>query len=586
MALEKEEQGQLLPTVSNNGNNGEKRKIRTLDRLGLATVGLLAVFASVFWLGSSRLCHRSKSHPQLATCPQVPALLPSHQTPALVELDEYVQSEKFQNVSIARLAGAVQIPTESFDNMGDVGEDKRWEIMYEFADYLRETFPVTHETLQLEKINTHALLYTWHGSDEKLKPALFMAHQDVVPVPKSTVDSWTHPPFSGYFDGEYVWGRGSWDCKNQLIGLLGAVEELIKADFKPRRTVILSFGFDEEVSGPRGAAHLARFLLERYGKDGIASIIDEGAGFMSPWGLQVALPGVGEKGYTDVQIVVRMPGGHSSIPSDHSSIGVISDLITRIENDKYAPYLDDANPYLGTLKCGAAHAPNFPSKLKTLLSHRLADRSSQSKEHDQLAIEAAKASLDVRYLMQTSIAADIIEGGVKVNALPERTTATVNHRINIGDTSATVYKKIAGLAEAVASKYNLTLHAFDGVTEAPSSISLFSAHPDLDLEAAPVTPTEATLSPWSILSGTTRALYGTDLIVAPGIMTGNTDTRYYWDLSKHIFRWTPGWDGKPGNSLPAGIIHSVDERISIKNHVNLIRWFTLFVRNVDESELD
>ncbi|RMD40717.1 hypothetical protein DV735_g4386, partial [Chaetothyriales sp. CBS 134920] len=592
MALEKEGLGQVLPMASSEGN-GPARKSRTLDRLRIVTVGLVAFFLAVVWLGSPRswrlpgLCHRSKSHAQLAICPQVPALVPSHQTPALAELDEYIQSDKFLNISIARLSGAVQIPTQTFDYMGDVGEDERFEIFYEFAEYLDKTFPATHETLQLEKVNTHGLLYTWHGSDEKLKPSVFMAHQDVVPVPESTVDAWTHPPFSGYYDGEFIWGRGSWDCKNQLIGLLETVEELIKAGFKPRRTVILSFGFDEEVSGPRGAAHLAQHLLERYGKDGVGMIVDEGAGFLTAWGLQVAMPGVGEKGYTDVEIVVRMPGGHSSIPGDHTSIGVLSDLVARVENDKYAPSLDDANPYLGALKCGAAHSPSFPSKLKALLSHRLSSSSSTpSSDKDELALEAAKESLEVRYLMQTSVAVDIIGGGVKINALPERAAATVNHRINIGDTAATVYKKVTGHAEAVAAKYNLSLHAFDGVKETPNSISLFSAHPNLDLEAAPVTPTEITLSPYSILSGTTRALYGTDLIVSPGIMTGNTDTRHYWALSRHIFRWTPSWDGKSGASLPAGILHSVDERISVKTHINLIRWFAIFVQNIDESELD
>jgi Gly-Xaa carboxypeptidase len=41
-----------------------------------------------------------------------------------------------------------------------------------------------------------------------LTVVLFMAHQDVVPVPNVTVGDWKYPPFSGYYDGERVWGRG------------------------------------------------------------------------------------------------------------------------------------------------------------------------------------------------------------------------------------------------------------------------------------------------------------------------------------------------------------------------------------------
>ena len=63
---------------------------------------------------------------------------------------------------------------------------------------------------------------------------------DVVPVDPTTVDQWIHPPYSGYFDGEFllypwchgystsslslsgkrIWGRGSSDDKSGLIGIL------------------------------------------------------------------------------------------------------------------------------------------------------------------------------------------------------------------------------------------------------------------------------------------------------------------------------------------------------------------------------
>lgn len=496
-------------------------------------------------------------------------------------MDAYIGSADFRNASIARLSGAVQVPTESFDDLGPIGEDKRWEVLYDFADYLKKTFPAVHSTLALEKVNTHGLLYTWRGTDKNLKPTLLMAHQDVVPVPASTVDAWTHPPFSGYYDGERIWGRGASDCKNQLIGILEAVEELIKAGFTPTRTVVLPFGFDEEVSGPQGAGHLAPFLLARYGPDGIAVVVDEGSGFSNAWGMRTALPGVGEKGYTDVDIIVRMPGGHSSIPPDHTGIGVMSELITLIEADQYPTHLDSENPYLGLLTCGAEHAPEFPSKLKKLL-HRHKQATTCKAKKDRLAVEAAKQGQDIRYLMQTSIAADVISGGVKNNALPERTVATINHRINIGEHPEDVHRKITHIAQGVAKKYNLTLHAFDDTKESPSSITLYNGL--ASLEPAPVTPTDPTvLSPWTILSGTTKALYGEDLIVAPGIMTGNTDTKYYWDLTQHIFRFTPGWDGKFSG---LGNIHTVDEYISVDSHINMVRWMSLFIRNMDQSGLE
>jgi Gly-Xaa carboxypeptidase len=175
---------------------------------------------------------------------------------------------------------------------------------------------------------------------------------------------------------------------------------------------------------------------------------------------------------------------------------------------------------------------------------------------------------------------------VKNNALPERTQITVNHRINVGSSSSVIKKHIASLAAKVAHKYNLTLHAFNG-TETPSSITL--THPDTLLEPAPITPTtlhvssnSTRLTPFNVLSGTTRALYGKELIVSPGIMTGNTDTRYYWNLSENIFRYGPGWD-KEQNGL--GNIHTVDEKMGVQAHVDTTRWMWSWIRNMDEAEL-
>jgi Gly-Xaa carboxypeptidase len=113
-----------------------------------------------------------------------------------------------------------------------------------------------------------------------------------------------------------------------------------------------------------------------------------------------------------------MPGGHSSIPPQHNGIGVMSDLITHIEANLYEPRLYEENPYLAILQCGAEYSSEFPQKLKKLLPKHSTKKCSKK---DNLAIEAAKESLGIKYLMTTSVAVDIISGGVKVNALPGKT---------------------------------------------------------------------------------------------------------------------------------------------------------------------
>jgi Gly-Xaa carboxypeptidase len=97
----------------------------------------------------------------------------------------------------------------------------------------------------------------------------------------------------------------------------------------------------------------------------------------------------------------------------------MSDMITQIEANLYEPKLVEENPYLAILQCGAEHSPNFPKKLKKLLPKHSAKTCSAKK--DKLAVEASKEALGIKYLMTTSVAVDIINGGVKVNALPGKT---------------------------------------------------------------------------------------------------------------------------------------------------------------------
>lgn len=158
-------------------------------------------------------------------------------------------------------------------------------------------FSISWSNLEITKVNIYGLVIEWKGSDDSLKPYVFMAHQDVVPVLPATVSRWKYEPYSAHYDGRYIWGRGASDCKNNLIGVLEAFETLLKKDHKPKRTMLTAFGFDEEISGWQGALHIAEHLEEKWGKDGVDLVVDEGGlGIKDAYGAKFALPGLGEKG--------------------------------------------------------------------------------------------------------------------------------------------------------------------------------------------------------------------------------------------------------------------------------------------------
>lgn len=58
------------------------------------------------------------------------------------EIMDILNSDSFLEKSIKNMQGAIQIPTEIFDDMGPVGEEKRFDIFQEFHEYLESTFPL------------------------------------------------------------------------------------------------------------------------------------------------------------------------------------------------------------------------------------------------------------------------------------------------------------------------------------------------------------------------------------------------------------------------------------------------------------
>jgi carboxypeptidase PM20D1 len=83
--------------------------------------------------------------------------------------------------------------------------------------HLQQRYPLVHGKLERERVGAHTLLYTWKGSDTALRPIALMAHQDVVPIAPGTDAQWKHPPWGGAIAEGYVWGRGTWDNKGNLI---------------------------------------------------------------------------------------------------------------------------------------------------------------------------------------------------------------------------------------------------------------------------------------------------------------------------------------------------------------------------------
>lgn len=492
----------------------------------------------------------------------------------------------YRKTSVHKLSKAIQIDTQIYDNPPPVDEDPEyWAKFEKFHKYLEQTFPTVYDNLEVAKVNTYGLVFYWKGSNPDLKPLMLTAHQDVVPIQNDTIGDWTYPPLSGHYDGEKVYGRGVADCKNVLVSIMETLELLIEKKFQPERGIIAAFGMDEEVSGWHGALKIADYIQEKFGRDSIYAIIDEGMGLTRDpiTNKVIALPGTGEKGYVDIEVVLTTPGGHSSVPPDHTSIGIMSELAYFIEKDPYSPILTEENPTLHQIQCIAAHDNEHKMPRMT---RKLILRAGFDKVANEVVKKALYDNIITRYLILTSQALDIVKGGEKNNALPESVKLLVNHRIAIESNVEEVKERFILRVLEVAKRHELGVVGFGDELEKLSGKGYFDVHiSGKDTQTAPVTPTGDKL--WHYLGGVTRHIYEDfvfpdikyPVLVSPSIMTGNTDTRHYWNLTDHIYRYCPIF---VADMMKDTHVHSVDEQLEFDNHLRLTAFFYEFIQLVQE----
>lgn len=440
------------------------------------------------------------------------------------------------------LAAAIQFQTISYQDPTQFNSEE----FRSLHTYLEEIFPRVHITLKKEIINNFSLLFTWQGSDKGLKPVLLMAHQDVVPATHGTENVWDYTPFGGRIADGYVWGRGALDCKSALFGILEAIEILLKEGFEPRRTVYIAFGHDEEKGGTYGAARIAELLNSREIK--LEYVLDEGGliaqdiipGISNP----IALVGIAEKGYVSLELTVEGEGGHSSMPPQHTSVGILSRAITRIEDNPFPAnltFLSQFFEYAGqempfARKIIFANIWFFGSLVEKMLSK----------------IPELNASI------RTTTAATMFSGSPRENVLPVKASSVVNFRIMPGDSITSVINYV----KRTIDDYHVNVRIKDFRSE-PSPVS------------------DICSSSYAVLRKTIHQVAGdNNLVVAPYLNVGATDSRYFYQLSENIYRFlfytiTP-------DDLKR--IHGTNERISVENYYQLIRFYYQLIRNSDELQ--
>ncbi|MBR4727632.1 MAG: M20/M25/M40 family metallo-hydrolase [Clostridia bacterium] len=438
----------------------------------------------------------------------------------------------------AHLSGAISIPTVSYPEKDNVDFSQ----FDRFHAYLDETYPLIRENLEKELIEEANLIYRWKGSRSDLDPIALLSHQDVVPVSEKTESDWMHPPFSGFNDGEFIWGRGALDMKNHLIGVMEAVESLLAEGFAPERDVYLLFGQDEEVSmSDSGGAHAMMETLRARGIH-LDCVIDEG-GVMLPVDVKGVMNhkclcgvGIAEKGYADIEISVHAKGGHSSQPPKHSAIGELAAVIRKLERKQFKAEMP---PFLMDMLKSVGRNCTYPLRLLTCNIPLL---------KPVLKIAMTQIPLSAS-MMRTTTAVTMLSGSPAANVLPQKATATVNFRMMPGVSSADVINHI----HRCAKRGNVEIHCLKKIEA--SAVSHADSRAFQIIEALCMQESS-------------------DHIVVPYLVMYGTDACAYEPICENIYRFSPF---KAGFDLML-CAHATNERIPVSSIGPAITFFKRYIR--------
>lgn len=447
--------------------------------------------------------------------------------------------------AVLRFAEGIKLPTISLEEPGKSDT----EAILQLHDVLVKSFPLVHEKLNREVVNKFSLLYEWKGSNPNLKPVILMGHMDVVPIEEATKSEWQHNPFGGEIIEGALWGRGTLDDKCAVFGILEAAEMLLKNNFQPERTFYFVFGHDEELGGEHGAKVAAETLKKR----GITAemVLDEGmyisTGGMIP-GIEkpVALVGVAEKGYMTLELITRIKGGHSSIPSKETSIGVLAKAIAALQDNLLETHFTEPTrmffEYIG---------PEMPFGLKMVVANQWL--------FEKVLISEMTSFREGSATFRTTTAPTIFQSGVKENVVPYEARAVVNFRLLPGDHSHDVLDKV----KAIINDDRVMINTISHLNEASPVAS--------DSEPA-----------FKVLAKTIGQVSKDDILVSPSLVLGGTDSKHFKDLSPNVFKYLH--IRMSGEDLKR--VHGTNERILVEDYNELIRFYYQLMLNVQQMEIN
>ncbi|MDQ6686916.1 MAG: M20/M25/M40 family metallo-hydrolase [Actinomycetota bacterium] len=413
----------------------------------------------------------------------------------------------------------------AYDPAGEVVEICRDLIRLDTSNYGDTEGPgerkaAEHVAMLLDEVGIHAELFESEPGRTSLvarwggdvgEPVLVHGHLDVVPA---QAQDWRIDPFSGEIEDGQVWGRGAVDMKDFDAMLLSLVRARARAGVLPVRPLVLCFTADEEAGGLKGAG----YLVEHH-RDLLADCtyaVGEVGGFStSVRGRRVYLVEAAEKGMAWLRLTARGSAGHGSMRHPDNAVTRLAEAVTRIGRHEWPVQL----------------TPTMEVLLASI--GELAGTEATPGNADDLVAEFGPAARMLGAVIRNTVNPTMLEAGYKVNVVPGEAHAYVDGRF------------LPGREEEFLNELALL------------------AGPEIEIESLVTMPGLETAYDGPMAEAMTASILDEDpdAVVAPYLMSGGTDAKYFASLGMRCFGFTP-------LRLPAdldftALFHGVDERVPV-----------------------
>ena len=357
-----------------------------------------------------------------------------------------------------------------------------------------------YPTPEPDKVN----LASWLRAEQPIGKAIALSsHMDVV---QAVASDWTFDPFSGEISDGYVYGRGTLDMKGMGIMELLSVLLLKRLGVELARDVLLLHTSDEETGSTLGAKLL---VDEHYDDLDPAFVLDEGGSGMRGFFSQgdVFAVSVGEKRIIWMKMIARAEPGHASAPDPddamHRLIRAADKILAQLPEEHAAGAVAEMIGRLG----------------------------------GERAREEIRSYRATRPLLRDTISLTMLQGGYKINVIPERAELSLDCRL-LPDTDERAF--IARL-ETIVDDPAITFEV--GWPNAPAATAPWDG-----------------ASPFAAIEQACRAHVPAS-VVTPSLFVAGTDGRFFRQ------RGVPSYGLVPCIFTAEDLkgYHGIDERLSLEN---------------------